>query len=693
MTIVQILPQLNIGGVERGTVDFALYLKNKGHRSIVVSAGGRLVSDLEQHGIEHYTLPVDKKNIFTMLYSIRELKKILIKEKVDIIHGRSRVPDWIAFWASLKTTCKLMITAHGCHSYHLFSKVINLSKFVIVPSATTARYFVDKFNVSDSKLNVINRGLDLDKFKYIDPKSKVANFNIAYVGRLSPIKGVEYLIDAVNEILKEFPQVQCRLIGAAHPKHKKYETFLHDKVKRMGLEKHITFCGIRNVEQELNDVKVLVLPSLVPETFGRVLTEAGAKGVACVATDLGAPKEIIENNMSGILVPAFDATSISDAVKKYFSDDNFFQTVVQNAYQKIRSNYTLETMCESTLKLYTKLIDRKDIVVAKLASLGDIILATASLRSLRDEYPDAHISVIVEKRFFKVLSSLDIIDEILIFDQSKNSFHEILRLASILRKRSIDIYIDVQNNTKSQLISYLSFPKKSIGVKRKYGFLHDIKIDYDSVKDLSPLESQSKILEPLALKNPINKPYLCADSNIVSLYRKEINLNSNLKIIGINMGSSLKWTTKDPSLNLYKDLIAQMRKDTNIRFLLIGTSDYSVNAEELKKQFPELVINYCGQTNVHELVSLMSICHVFITPDSAPLHISIALDIPCVAFFGPTDPQKHVDLSAVKNVAVIQTSDLDCLGCYTKTCDNKKCMDIEINEIIPTIKKFLGDNS
>lgn len=690
MTIVQILPQLNIGGVERGTIDFALYLKNKGHRSIVISAGGRLVSDLEQHGIQHYTLPVDKKNIFSMIYCIREVKKILLKEKVDIIHGRSRVPDWIAFWASLKTTTKLMITAHGCHSYHLFSKVINLSKFIIVPSATTARYFVDQFKVSDSKLNVIYRGLDLEKFKYVDPKTKIDNFNIAYVGRLSPIKGVEYLIDAVNEVLREYPQVQCRLIGAAHPKHKKYETFLRDKVKRMGLEKHITFCGIRNVEQELNDIKVLVLPSLVPETFGRVLTEAGAKGVACISTDLGAPKEIIENNKNGILVPAFDASGISDAIKKYFYNNEFYVSIVENAYEQIKANYTLEAMCASTVEIYNKVLKRKDIVVAKLASLGDIVLATASLKALRNEYPEAHISVIVEKRFFKILSTLDIIDEVLIFDQDKNPFKEILRITSLLRKRSIDLYIDIQNNTKSQLISFMSFPKKSIGVKRKYSFLHDIIVDYDLVKDLSPLKSQSKILEPLSLKESIDRPYLKADENMASHYRTQLNLNDQVKIIGINMGSSIKWTTKDPSIELYKNFIHQMNSEPNIRYLIIGTKEYLALAQELSDEFPESVINYCGKTSVHELISLMSLCNVFITPDSAPLHISIALNIPCLAFFGPTDPSKHIDIGNDIKVTILQNYSLDCLGCYNKTCDNKKCMQLSVETIVQTVKKYLG---
>lgn len=689
MTIVQILPQLNIGGVERGTFDFALYLKDKGHKSIIISAGGRLVEELEANGVAHYTLPVDKKNLFTMLYCIKEVKKILLKEKVDIIHGRSRMPDWIAYWASLKTTTQLIFTGHGCHSYHFFSRIIDFSKILIVPSATTARYFVDKFKVSDSKINVIYRGLDLKKFSFVEPKYKKDNFNVAYVGRLSPIKGVEYVIDAINDVLKTYPKVHCHIIGAAHEKHKKYEIFLKDKVKRMGLDKHITFCGVCDVPSKLEDMKALVLPSLVPETFGRVLTEAAAKGVACVATDLGAPKEIIDHNESGILVPAFDSAGISEALKKYFADQDFFTKVVEKAHIKVKSLYTLDKMCSSTVDVYEKLLKKKNIVVAKLASLGDVVLATASFKALKEEYPNSRLMVIVEKRFFKVLSSLDIIDEILIFDQDKNKYSQILHISSILRKKNIDLFIDIQNNSKSQMLSFLSCSKKSIGVGRKFGFVHDIKIDYKALKDLSPISSQAKILEPLNLLNKITRPYLKADENIAKGYRDQMQLQSKTKVLGINMGASAKWLTKTPELGLYKEILSYLDKWSNIKVVLIGTAEYSVQAKELKKMFPGLVHNFCAKTSVHELVSLMSICDFFISPDSAPLHISIALDIPCLAFFGPTDPKKHVDSKDTKEIEILRDTNLDCLSCYNKTCSHKSCMNFDSSTIIKTLEKYL----
>ncbi len=99
MNILQILPELNVGGVETGTVDLARELVRLGHKAVVVSSGGALVTELESAGAVHYTLPVDEKSLLTVMRSIRTLAGIITKERIDIVHARSRVPAWVAFFA------------------------------------------------------------------------------------------------------------------------------------------------------------------------------------------------------------------------------------------------------------------------------------------------------------------------------------------------------------------------------------------------------------------------------------------------------------------------------------------------------------------------------------------------------------------------------------------------------------------
>ncbi|MBZ0167393.1 MAG: glycosyltransferase, partial [Candidatus Omnitrophica bacterium] len=92
MRILQILPELNVGGVETGTVDFANYLVENGHKSVVISNGGALVEKLAAQGSTHYTLPVHKKSLIAVYRMIAQVRAVILKEKIQIVHARSRVP-------------------------------------------------------------------------------------------------------------------------------------------------------------------------------------------------------------------------------------------------------------------------------------------------------------------------------------------------------------------------------------------------------------------------------------------------------------------------------------------------------------------------------------------------------------------------------------------------------------------------
>ena len=102
LTILQILPSLNLGGVERCTVDVAKFLKQQGHKAIVASAGGQLCSVLLKNGIEHINLPVNSKNPISLWLNSIRVAKIIRQYKVDIVHARSRAPAWSAYWACKK---------------------------------------------------------------------------------------------------------------------------------------------------------------------------------------------------------------------------------------------------------------------------------------------------------------------------------------------------------------------------------------------------------------------------------------------------------------------------------------------------------------------------------------------------------------------------------------------------------------
>ncbi|HEC70007.1 MAG TPA: glycosyltransferase [Candidatus Omnitrophica bacterium] len=686
MNILQIVPKLELGGVERGVLDFSEYLIKQGHKSVVISSGGSLVKDLEKKGAFHYTLPVHKKSLFSFFYCIREVKKIIFKEKIEIVHSRSRVPHWIGCFASLKTPAQFLITAHGYYSQHFFSKIVRLPKVVIAPSKSLAKYLVEELKVLPSKIRVIPRGLKIEDFSFKEPSFRdFSLLKIGYIGRISPVKGVEYFIGAVNELVRDYPGLKAYIVGEASKKHLAYKEFLQKKVKKLGLSENIRFLGKTDPRKILEEIHFLVLPSLIPESFGRVIIEAQAKGVVCVATDLGGPKELIKDSQTGFLVPGLDSSGIAEKIKESFKNKSLYAQIVFRARRQVEENYTLEKMAEKTLEVYNKLSKQINILVIKLSSLGDVVLGTATFRTLKKYFPHSYLAVLCSRAYLPIIENLDFIDELFIYEDKIHRLKELAKLSSVLRERSFDVVLDLQNNYFSHLLSYLIFPKMSIGFKRKWGFLIDKKEDFKKAKELGPLQSQKKLLNLLGIDD-IEKPFLKVDKLALSKVEEvleEAKFTDSF-LVGINVEASAKWKTKNlkpPFLRLLVDFLT----GKGLKVVLIGRKESFLKAENLRKEFSQNVLNLCGKTNLKELVSLISKLNLFISSDSAPLHIAVALNKPSIGVFGPTLPQRHIVLG--ERVFVVKKN-LPCLGCYKKSCRHSLCMEIAPEEFSPFIERL-----
>ena len=180
MRVLQILPALNLGGVEKGTVELAKHLALNGDYPIVLSSGGKMERELQEFGIKHYKLPVDKKSLFTLLL-VPKILKILKKEQIDILHARSRVPAIVGYLAFrryikdvsiikfLSSVPSFVTTAHGYYSKHIFSTIMARGKVIICPSRVIAKHMVGDFGVSLDKIRIIPRGVNVSEYGFILP--------------------------------------------------------------------------------------------------------------------------------------------------------------------------------------------------------------------------------------------------------------------------------------------------------------------------------------------------------------------------------------------------------------------------------------------------------------------------------------------------------------------------------------------
>ncbi len=711
MNILQILPELNVGGVETGTLDLAKYLVRSNHKAVVVSNGGELLKELESYGAIHYQLPVHKKSLLSIIKTIPRLVEIIKKEKIDIVHARSRVPAWIAYFAARRTHTVFITTCHGYYKKHLLSGVMGWAKRVIVLSNVIARHMIDDFGVPYERIKLVPRSVDLERFKYTSPdKKRRGEFNVGIIGRITPIKGHLHFIKAMAKVARSVPRLKIWIVGDAPASRQAYKEEIQVLVKRLGLWSYTEFLGTqRDIPEILSNLDLLVLATVTHEAFGRVIIEAQAVGVPVVATEVGGVVDIIENEKTGLLVPVADPTSMADAIIRIFKDKELARNLAENAYKKVREIYNVELMVKNTLDVYKDALSNFKLLIIKFSSLGDVILSTASLRAIREKFSPSttlgtdgeesrtirdnfKISFLIGEESKEALLRCPYIDELLVadFKNKDKGLMGILNLAKILRKKNFDIVVDLQNNRKSHILSFLSLGPCRFGYdNKKFGFLLNHRIK-DEKSPVDPVTHQFRILKMLNID--LENPHLelwptQEDQRYIDDLLNSQWLSANQKIIGINIGASERWLTKSwPKGNIIKLCEELGRRD--MRVLITGTEKDLAKSNELTNMVKNTrLINTSAKTSVNQLACLIKRCAVFISSDSAPLHIAAAVGTPFVALFGPTDPRRH--LPPAKDYAVIK-KDLPCSPCYKSKCKTKICMElITPEEVLEAIDKLI----
>jgi lipopolysaccharide heptosyltransferase II len=697
MKILQILPELNVGGVETGTVDFASYLVNSGHEALVVSNGGKLVEQLEKSGARHLQLPVHQKSLWTILRMVKVLRRIIQDEKVDIVHARSRVPAWIAFLACRKTNAAFITTCHGYYKNKLFSQVMGWGKLVIVPSEAIGRHMIHDYKVPPENIRCIPRSVNLERFNVTkETKTAAKDLVVTIVGRITPLKGHDYFLKAMAKAIRSMPQIKVWIVGDA-PKHKMhYKEELEVLAQHLGIRDKVEFLGNRqDVPQLLSQTDVLVLSTVTQEAFGRVILEAQAIGVPVVATKVGGVVDIIDDGETGLLVMPKDVDSMAREVLRLLSDKTLAQNIVEKARVKLKSKFTLEHMASKTIRVYEELLDLMHILVIKIGAIGDVVLVTGSLKALREKFSNAKIYCLVGKESRKVLQNCPYLDGLIIYDpQHKDrGWWRLLKFAKKLRRYQFDKVVDFQNNRVSHLLSFLSFPRESYGYNnRKWGFLISRPVS-NPQWDIAPVPHQFQILSMLDIEySPRVFLELWPSSKdreyIAELLESEWMANSKI-IVGINVAASAKWPTKNWPLE-YIAKLCDVLSSKNIRVVLTGMDKDRPLISQLVSLTKSKPAVLAGKTDILQLAALMERCKVFITPDSAPLHVAAAMKTPVIAFFGPTDSKRHQP--PARNIKILEKK-LSCQPCYSSRCkvQTHACMkEITPDEVLKEIYAMVG---
>lgn len=360
ISVLQILPELDSGGVERGTLELAQALVNQGHRSLVMSGGGRLVSDLEQQGSEHLTWPIGRKSLLSFRF-VRPLRRLLQEQQVDVLHIRSRMPGWIAWhaWKGLpqEQRPRLVTTVHGLYSVGRYSSVMTRGEQVIAVSETVRRYIEQNYATDPARITVIPRGIDPDEYPFgYQPsaewlrqwRQQYPQLNDKLVltlpGRITRLKGHEALISLVGQLKQQGKAVHALIVGGTAKRKQRYHQELQEKIHAAGLQQDITFTGHRSDLRDIMAVSSAVLSlSSKPEAFGRTAVEALSMGIPMIGWDHGGIGETLQTLYPQGLVKLNDASALLERCKQLAQHDTV---------QLPQRPFTLEQMQQQTIDLY-----------------------------------------------------------------------------------------------------------------------------------------------------------------------------------------------------------------------------------------------------------------------------------------------------------------------------------------------------
>jgi glycosyltransferase involved in cell wall biosynthesis len=372
--VLQVLPALETGGVERGTVEITQAIVRAGGTALVASQGGRLVAGVERAGGRHIGLRLNSKDPWVIWRNAAALADIIRRERVEIVHARSRAPAWSALLACRRTGAHFVTTYHALYGEDLplkrrYNAVMAHGERVIAISNYVAGHLLARHHIDPARVRVIPRGVDPAVFDpdVIEP-NRIARImdawrlpegarTVVLAGRLTPWKGQSVLIDAMARLRR--PELCAVLIGSDRG-HPRYAVSLVRQAEQLGVISQLRLVGeCDDMPAALLLADIAVSASTRPEGFGRAVIEAQAMRRPVIATDHGGAVETVAHGETGWRVPPGDAGALAAVIVHAFDLPEAERAAIgARARASVQQSYTTSAMQDATLAVYAELLGR-----------------------------------------------------------------------------------------------------------------------------------------------------------------------------------------------------------------------------------------------------------------------------------------------------------------------------------------------
>ena len=379
LNVLQVIPKLGYGGAETGCYDIAHFLSENDCGSFIATSGGELLKFIKKDKVKVFRLPVHSKNPLIILFNVLALSIYIIIFKINIVHARSRAPAWSCYFASFLTRRVFVTTFHGTYNFKsnikkFYNSIMLRAKLTIAGSNFIFSHINENYSEylsKEKKLRVIFRGINVDYFnsknisllkqeKLKEEWNLSSNkFNILLPGRLTYWKGQEKFIESLNILIEDYSvtDFQAIILGSDQGR-KVYKKKLVNLVERYKLNKKIKFiphCKEMPLAYSLSDV--VVSASIEPEAFGRISVEAQSMGKPIIASNIGGSKETVINKKTGFLYKHDDPRELAKCLNTVIQlSPDELKLMGNEGRKNITKKFDIETMCQSNLKEYKRLI-------------------------------------------------------------------------------------------------------------------------------------------------------------------------------------------------------------------------------------------------------------------------------------------------------------------------------------------------
>ena len=374
LTVLQVLPRLDLGGVERGTLEIARAILDAGGRALVASAGGRLAVRLEAMGVEVVSGPYASKNPLTILANAVRLARLVRAEGVDVVHARSRAPAWSAWLATRRTGAAFVTTWHGVYAERgplkrLYNSVMCRGRPTIAISDFVAELIRRRHGLDPAHIVTIPRGADMAAFaeEAVSAQRAIAVARewglvedprpVAMLpGRLSGWKGQGDFVEAAALLKARRGAADFLFLIVGEDGGSGLAERLIERARALDALDVVRLApACDDMPAAYKLAAVVVSASTQPEAFGRVVVEAQAMGRPVVATDHGGARETVEHGRTGFLYPPGDAAALADAVDRVLSLDASGRAHMGMAGRaRVGSRFTVTAMQDATLAVYER---------------------------------------------------------------------------------------------------------------------------------------------------------------------------------------------------------------------------------------------------------------------------------------------------------------------------------------------------